>query len=251
MKNLTNVDTKELKEIYDDALKPTLKETGKVTALLPRAIKNALSKVEMWCLNKEFIVEEFKIELEQKLKNRKSGNVVDADPRVFVPTLQALSYSFDEREIKNLYLNLMASDMNSKYKKKVHPGFSLVIQQMDAVDVKLFTMLYNNQVLPVCELSEKGNKDSFNCLVEYILPDQFYSIAPTHDILNSLNNLERLELIKISMVEYYSDKSYYESIENGNLVLEYKKEYEDDLDLAYGLIKKTQFGKNFYDVCCK
>ena len=238
-------------EAYKDVLKPTLKESSSVVSLLPRTIKNALSRVEMWCLNKEFIVEEFRIELEKKLEEKQKSDIIDADPRVFIPTLQALSYSFEEEEIKKLYLNLMASDMDKHSKKKVHPSFSLVIQQMDVLDVKLFTMLYNSRVLPVCELSEKGNKDSFNCLIEYILPDKFYSLGPTQDILNSLNNLERLELIKISMIEYYTDRAFYEPIEMGSLVLEYKKQYNDNLDIAYGLIKKTQFGKNFFEGCCK
>lgn len=245
------IEKDELMEVYRDGLKSTIKETGKVTSLFPRTIKNALSKVEMWCLNKEFIVEDFKLDLEKKLEEKQVEEIVDADPRIFIPSLQALSYSFDEEEIKKLYINLMSSDMDKNSKRKVHPSFSLVIQQMDVLDVKLFTMLYSSRILPVCELSEKGNVNSFSVLEEYILPDYFYTLASTQDILKSLNNLERLELIKISMVEYYTDKSYYESIEFGSLVLEYKKEYAGELDISYGLIKKTQFGRNFYEVCCK
>ena len=53
------------KEIYEDGIKPTMVETGKTLSLIPRVIKNAFSKIEMWCLNKEFMVKEFEIELQK------------------------------------------------------------------------------------------------------------------------------------------------------------------------------------------
>lgn len=33
------------KEIYEDGIKPTMKETGKTLSLVPRVVKNALAKV--------------------------------------------------------------------------------------------------------------------------------------------------------------------------------------------------------------
>lgn len=153
LKNIIKEETKN--EIYNDRLKQTIVETGKTVSLLPRVIKNAFSKVELWCLNKEFMVEEFKLELEKKLETKKAENIVDANPRIFIPSAQAISYSWDENEIKQLYINLMVSDMDINTKNQVHPSFIEVIKQMDYIDVKLFTLLYNEDILPVCELSEK------------------------------------------------------------------------------------------------
>ena len=57
-------DTK--KEIYQDGVKPAMVETGKTLSLVPRVVKNALAKVEMWCINREFMVKEFEQELQKK-----------------------------------------------------------------------------------------------------------------------------------------------------------------------------------------
>ena len=130
------------KEIYKDGVKPTMIEAGKTLSLVPRVVKNALAKVEMWCINREFMVKEFELELQKKLEEHKAENIVDADPSIFIPSAQAISYNWDKEDIKQLYLNLMASDMDKTKKSNVHPSFSEVIKQMDSTDVKIFTKIY-------------------------------------------------------------------------------------------------------------
>lgn len=239
------------KEIYQDGIKPTLIETGKTASLFPRVIKNAFSKVEMWCLNREFMVEEFKIELERKLETKKVENIVDANPRIFIPAAQAISYSWDEKEIKELYINLMASDMDCDTKKQVHPSFTEVIKQMDTIDVKLFTTLYESFILPVYGLSRKLETGGVSNVLEYLLSDEYYSLASENMIIKSLNNLERLKLINISFEKFYNNKQNYFTLENGQTIQKYKNEYKEDLDISKGVIEKTEFGKDFYNVCCK
>ena len=46
--------------LYDDAIKPSAKESGKTAALLVRAINAALSPLEIWVMNKEYNVAETK-----------------------------------------------------------------------------------------------------------------------------------------------------------------------------------------------
>jgi len=239
------------KEIYNDGFQSTLTETGKAVSLFPRVIKNAFSKVEMWCLNKEFIVEEFKIELEKKLENKKSENIVDANPRIFIPAAQSISYSWDEKEIKELYLNLIASDMDGNTKGSVHPSFTEVIKQMDTIDVKLFTTIYESVILPVYELTRKSETGGVMNVLEYLLSDDYYSLAPENMIIKSLNNLERLKLINISFEKFYKNEQSYYKLENGESIQKYKNEYKENLEINKGIIEQTEFGKDFYSVCCK
>ena len=87
-------------------------ETGKTLSLVPSVVKNALAKVEMWCISREFMVKEFEEELQKKLESKNAENIVDADPSIFIPSAQAISYNWEKEDIKQLYLNLMASDMD-------------------------------------------------------------------------------------------------------------------------------------------
>lgn len=250
--NLIPEETK--KDIYDDAIKLTMVETGKTIALLPRVIRNAFSKVEMWCLNREFEVEKFKLELQKELERKKIENIVEADPAIFIPSAQAISYNWHKEEIKNLYMNLMVSDMDKELKEYVHPSFSELIKQMDSIDVKVFTQIYSRltNAIPVCSLNKKSSSEIGGiCILEYLLSDGFYNISSEEKIIKSLNNLERLKLIDITMTESFTNEANYIPIVNGNCIKKYMEEYGEKLDIDKGVIKCTKYGEDFYNVCCK
>ena len=92
------------KEIYKDGVKPTMIEAGKTLSLVPRVVKNALAKVEMWCINREFMVKEFELELQKKLEEHKAENIVDADPSIFIPSAQAISYNWDKEDLSLIHI---------------------------------------------------------------------------------------------------------------------------------------------------
>ena len=187
-------DTK--KEIYQDGVKPAMVETGKTLSLVPRVVKNALAKVEMWCINKEFMVKEFEQELQRKLESKNAENIVDADPNIFIPSAQAISYNWEKEDIKQLYLNLMASDMDITKKENVHPSFSEIIKQMDSNDVKIFTKIYSKIVIPLYVL-QKNEEKGTTPILDYLLTSDFYVNISENKVIKSLNNLERLKLIEI------------------------------------------------------
>lgn len=241
-------DTK--KEIYQDGVKPAMVETGKTLSLVPRVVKNALAKVEMWCINREFMVKEFEQELQRKLESKNAENIVDADPSIFIPSAQAISYNWEKEDIKQLYLNLMASDMDITKKENVHPSFSEVIKQMDSNDVKIFTKIYSKIVIPLYVLQKNEGKGT-TPILDYLLTSDFYVNISENKVIKSLNNLERLKLIEIDDDQYYIDEKIYNPIESGKEIMKYKAKFLDKLDITKGMIKKTEFGKDFFDVCCK
>lgn len=251
LKNASEIISDDLKnDIYNDGVKSTLVETGKTVSLLPRVVKNALAKVEMWCINREFMVKDFELELQKKLEQHKTQNVVDADPSIFIPSAQAISYNWDKEDIKQLYLNLMASDMDKTKKPNVHPSFCEVIKQMDTTDVKIFTKIYNKSVIPLYKLQKKQGEGAIHIL-DYLLSDDFYDELSENRVVKCLDNLERLKLIKIPADEFYIDNNIYSPIDDGETIIKYRDEFLDELDITKGVIRKTEFGKDFFDVCCK
>ena len=144
----------------------------------------------------------------------------------------------------------MASDMDKTKKSNVHPSFSEVIKQMDSTDVKIFTKIYNKQVIPLYVLKKSEEKGTIPIL-DYLLSDDFYTGVSENKTIKSLNNLERLKLIEIIDDEYYIDDKIYLPIENGKNIIKYKNKFLNKLDITKGMIKQTEFGKDFFDVCCK
>ena len=253
LETITNIIPEETKKyIYNDGLKPTVSEVGKTLSLVPRVVNGALAKVEMWCMNREFMVDSLKIELEAKLANKKQENIVEASPRTFIPAAQAVSYSWEEEDIRKLYVNLMVADMDASTKNSIHPGFVEIIKQMSTIDVKLFTMLYKNEILPVYKIQRKGTEGGASTVLQYLLPDIYYNINDdVNVIVKSLNNLERLKLIEISYENQYTYKDNYLSIDNGTKCIRYKEILKDVFERQEGVIEKTAYGLDFYKICCK
>lgn len=238
--------------LYDDAIKPSAKESGKTAALLVRAINAALSPLEIWVMNKEYNVAETKKLLEQKLENVAPEKIVSPEPFVAVPTIQAISYSMNSNELRNLYANLLAKSMNVDTKNFVHPAYIETIKQLSPDDATYFKHL--------CSLSVRPMLD-----VNILLPNAL-SITITSQVNNfskgytqnqalSINNLSRLGLINIPYGVWYGDDSIYEELLSSAKTTfsfeKYKTLYPDatGIDYSKSRIDITSYGTSFFKTC--
>lgn len=144
--------------LYEDAFQPTVQEVGKFAARVPRAINVAFSGLDKWILNKEYAIDETKKLLEKKLENVNPDNIVEPEPYVAVPAIQAISYSMNNGELRNLYANLLANAMNSDIKNMVHPSFVEIIKQMSPNDATIFKIVSESNLTPLIDLSLKMPK---------------------------------------------------------------------------------------------
>jgi len=110
-------------ELYEDGMKETVQESGNVVALVPKTIKAALAPLRIWIAQKEYNVAETEKLLEQKLKKVDYDKIVSPESYVAVPAIQAISYSMNSSELRNLYANLIAKAMVIDTKDNVHPSF--------------------------------------------------------------------------------------------------------------------------------
>lgn len=238
-------------KLYNDALKPTVKEFGETLCLIPKAIKASLAPLREWIAVKEYNIAETEKLLAHKLENLDPEKITTPKPYVAVPAIQALSYSMDSSEIRNLYANLLAKSMNVDTQDNVHPSFVEIIKQLSPLDAQLFNILYSNIVNPIIDLKRKEkNKIGSIDLVNNIMN---IDIAPHEFISLSINNLERLNLISIPNDTYYTDDNLYKPFYEHEL---YKKHHKFSISSgSYELIviKKiisiTDIGKAFYNIC--
>ena len=111
--------------LYEDVLQSTTQESGKTLALIPRAINAALVPLRQWIAEREYKIAETEKLLAQKLEHVGEEKIVTPEAYVAVPAIQAISYSMDSVELRNLYANLLAKSMNSDTKDSVLPSFVL------------------------------------------------------------------------------------------------------------------------------
>lgn len=245
------------KEVYEDAGQQAISEVGKIIARIPRAINAAFSGVDIWITKKEYNIEVVKKSLADKLKNVDPEKIVEPEPYVAIPALQAISYSKSSAELYNLYSNLLAKAAYSDTKNMVHPSFVDLIRNMSPLDAKILKHLSVTPYWGIVDLADSAAKDEdikffsgYDPLERNILGCNFAS-----HLLQStaVDNLKKLGLIDIStsITEIISDASVYQSI---LLSDEYKNllKLHPSKEHLFGYrktLKITDYGKLFIDVC--
>lgn len=236
--------------LYEDALQPTIQEVGKFAARIPRAINAAFSGLDKWILNKEYAIDETKKLLEKKLENIDPDKIVKPNPYIAIPALQAISYSMDSKELRNLYANLLAKAMNSDCKSNVHPAFIEIIKQLSPIDASIFKIIYESKYKPLIDLSievSEGAHSYFANNISWITSYDYDSI------LISINNLMRLGLIEIPYNKAYSDDSIYDTIRNTDFFKGISHSLiASNLGQLYQkpkYINCTDFACSFYKIC--
>lgn len=155
MKNELEKALKTVPELYHDTLQPSAQETGKMLARIPRAINAAFSRLDKWILNREYSVDETKKLLTEKLNKVDPDKIVEPEPYVAIPAIQAISYAMNSDELRNLYANLLAKSMISDTKDTVHPSFVEIIKQMSPIDAHIFQIIMSSQPRPIIDLEKE------------------------------------------------------------------------------------------------
>jgi abortive infection alpha-like protein len=252
--NATGKAIETVPKLYDDALQPAMQETGKLLARIPHAINAALSVCDQWILNREYNVDATKKLLAQKLKDVPVEKIISPEPYVAVPALQAISYSMNNEELRNLYANLLSKAMNIDTKESVHPCFVDIIKQMSPLDAKVIQSIMSREVAPIIHINIKVNKSGGNIpLVNNI---SWMNFAPYKMISVSINNLYRLGLIDLPSEISYSTKSNYDCIKNNpqflSLVETNKLQIDNEkhsIELKEAVINQTDLGILFNQIC--
>lgn len=130
------------KEAYADILQPTLKPTGEILSLIPRAINASLEPLHAWIAQKEYNIEETKKLLALKLTHITPDNIVSPESYIAIPALQQISYSMNNESLRDLYANLLAKAMNKETKNAVHPAFVDIIKQLSPDEALLNKYIY-------------------------------------------------------------------------------------------------------------
>lgn len=239
-------------DLYDDALKPATRESGKTLALIPRAINAALVPLRQWIAEREYKLAETEKLLAQKLEDVAEDKIVTPEAYVAVPAIQAISYSMDREELRNLYANLLAKAMNSDTKDSVHPSFVEIIKQMSPNDATIFKIISESDLTPLIDLSLKMPKGGNR---HYINNISWITSYNDNLVRLSLDNLVRLGLIEIHTGTHYTNDIVYNNVRNNDYfkiakdklqsnstgeVVEHKK-----------LLKCTELSLLFYKICIK
>lgn len=239
-------------DVYNDGLKPATQESGKSLALIPRTINAALVPLRQWIAEREYNLAETEKLLAQKLENVSLEKIVTPEAYVAVPAIQAISYSMDSEELRDLYANLLAKAMNIDIKDTIHPAYVETIKQLSPDDAKYFKH--------ICPLESRPLVDTLlefpgSLILTIAKNSNSFSQGYTNNFSLSLDNLLRLGLINIPDGIWYGDDLIYEpllSVLRTRFTLDaYKSTNPTATGISFSKkrIDITEYGISFYNAC--
>jgi Abortive infection alpha len=256
-----------MQKVAEEAFAPAAKEFGKEVAPLGKAAGALTNRIGQLLLKPfngliyglEKAAEYIEKAVAERLKDVPQDKVVEPQPRIAVPAMQALTYSLDEEYIREMFANLIAADMNADTKADAHPAFVELIKEMTSLEARLLLAL------------KRG--DQIEGQVRFGTRRQFINHARTYSFTiegveidrypTALDNLVRLGLINFKE-EYPTGFEAWieESKEGAKLLFEEEMKVESNKAWAATIadakgylrcrgIYLTDLGRAFVNVCMK
>ena len=249
-------------ELIKAAGEPPAQELGQGLADIMYLI---FSPIKKWRASAEANVEKYKVEIANELNKIDPEKRTDPKLSVAGPALEASKFYIEEDELRRMFAKLIAASANTDYKDGAIPSFVEVIKQMSSFDAKNLKELKEievnkPQVAAKIKLLNSDTGTSTTLLEDYI-PLAGFNGKNFNDYAVSLDNLQRLGLIKIQYDASLANKQFYEDLKN--LVLykdavselaELKEKGESyylprEIKMTDGSWDFTNFGKLFIKCC--
>lgn len=189
-------------------------------------------------------------ELERRAKSVPEENLVQPRVNILGPTVDGLKYNLDEEYIKEMFTNILISEIDDRKQNKVLPAYIEIVKQLSKDDAQLLKFFkdYYNRNYPIMKLKTKyTNEEGYIYISNNVL--LITDDTMTDEWINSviIDNLLRLKLIDITFSEHVVNTEVYSNA--------FKKvgfspmKDGEELDYAKGLLKITDFGQNFIEIC--
>ena len=129
-------------EVYSDGLKPTTRQAGEAVGAMVGLFNHVvLHPIKLANLHFKYKLDEFERDLTNKLKGVPEEKIIQPPIAIAGPALEALRYTFETEELREMYLELLASAMNSDRADEAHPAFVEVFKGMSALEARIFERL--------------------------------------------------------------------------------------------------------------
>lgn len=249
-------------DIIDESTKETRKELDKTGAKGVSKLAQLLWASPIGRKADIYIAERpYKMEIELKKMQAKYDCIpveyqVEPSSYIALKGVNELNYALEEEHLKEMFVNLLISDMDSRKQSKVLPTYIEIIKQLNKDDAKFLKLLYENDN-NICTISLKlhtKDQEGYSELDNYIIYNFKNENGTTGFSSLKLNplitdNLLMHGLIQIDYTMYYPTcdiqyKTLFDSVKN-----KYKIEQNSSLSYEKGIIRLTNLGLNFIDIC--
>jgi hypothetical protein len=229
---------------------------GQTAVTLTKTINNVL--VPLAAINfaidkaRNYFQSKFQQDLAEKAKSIPPEHVIEPKASIAGPALQGLAFTHEEPNLKELYLNLLATSMDGRAATVAHPAFVEIIKQLDSEDARLVQeALRTENLIPIAQIRIIMNGGlRFQVLSNHILNLRNTSKVPIEDpqLPAMIDNWVRLGLVEVSYAEELADGDQYAWLKERPEYLRLQKQASPEagvVDFKKGIMKRTELGKRF------
>lgn len=209
-------------------------------------------------------LEKFKETLEDKTQAIPEENLVEPNLSIIGPAIESSKFYFNEKELRDMFANLIASSMDKSKETNIHPSFPQIIQNLSVKDAEFLKFIYDNkyEFIPYCILRKQKRKSEnltsfFSEVSEgitlspYII-DFSYPNDPFYDFSSTIENLLRLQILSKNNNLYLLDTAHYSDLLVNPFYVsncQNNKDDSEEVTLVRRYLEITSFGRNFMKTC--
>jgi Abortive infection alpha len=225
------------------------------TAVLERIKLKILEPIgRLFGVGSDYFADTFPEEMAAKLASVPAENIVTPSSSVAGPTILALSYTYDEPSLKEMYLNLLAAASDDRRASRAHPAFAEIIKQLAPEEARELSAMFTfPRDLPVARAKDAlaDPPGAYRILQAHLLPVAGAEGKPREEpqLPTWLDNWARLGLVNITYTEYSSGPNSYDWVKTRPEYIRLaEKPGITRLDFDKGIIRLTDFGRQFLSV---
>lgn len=196
-------------------------------------------------------LEEFKQSLCNKVSSIPEENRTEANTQLVMPALENAKYCVEEKDIREMFANLIAASLDSELQSSVHPVFAEILKTLTPLDAKNLLLIEKHVHLPICDIIHipKENLGSYSVLLQNL-----FLMNPECQIYEqqavSISSLQKQGLIEISDRTIFEPHAY-SAYEKCDELSQIRNTYPGlEIALEKKLVRLTPLGHSFLNVCC-
>jgi hypothetical protein len=252
----------------DEGLKQQLRETAKDSpAMLAAAdahakrvavkqeilLKLFMPLAVMLGISRDYFKSDFSADMAEKIQDVPEDDLVSPKGSVAGPTMQALSYSLDEPDLKEMYLNLLATAVDGRRSDQAHPSFAQVIRQLTAEEARILNGVLRGPIAPIVQITRIDQSSGGKAILQTHVIDWGVLDEPRAQIEHPsmsmyIDNWIRLGLVTVDYDAWLRATGAYDWAETRPELERHRALHpEEGIVVTYerGILRPTDFGRSF------
>jgi hypothetical protein len=168
-------------------------------------------------VSRNYFDTQFHEDMAERLAAVPEEHLFTPSPSVAIPAMYGLSYSVEEPNLKEMYLNLLATATDDRVKEKAHPAFADIIKQLSPPEARLLLETLRRTILPVVRLIRRakeggGGSIAANYVAE-LEDEDTHEPSEEPSLPVWVDNWIRLGLVEVDYTRYLTAEGRYAWVE--------------------------------------